>query len=121
MSPTIKVVTVGFEGLYLEFFSMYGLLPVRTVTLLSSMSGSPRRGDCTLATMKQICIVIDPMINVTSFQPSIVKPSPVTVTYCFRVDSGIGLTSMCSQNVMGQTLTAAPVSMINAQKPFRCR
>eukprot|EP00971_Amphidinium_carterae_P172265 3415157-Amphidinium_carterae.3 len=57
-------------------FSMYGLLPVWSVTLLSSMSGSPRRGDWTLATMKQICIVIAPMIDVTSFHPLIVKPSP---------------------------------------------
>eukprot|EP00971_Amphidinium_carterae_P228283 4528161-Amphidinium_carterae.2 len=71
--------------------------------------------------MKHACIVIVPMMSVVSFHPLIVNPSPLTVTYCFLASSAIGLIGTCSQNVVGLTLTAAPVAMIIAQKSLTCR
>eukprot|EP00971_Amphidinium_carterae_P132995 2633556-Amphidinium_carterae.1 len=70
--------------------------------------------------MKRICIDMCPMTRVTSFHPEIGKPSPVTVTNCLHADLGIVVTSMCSQNVIGQTLIAALVSMMIDHKSFRC-
>eukprot|EP00971_Amphidinium_carterae_P349882 6491279-Amphidinium_carterae.3 len=77
---------------------------------------------CTFATMKQMCIVICPMTRVTSFHPEIASPSPVTV----KIElSKCRLRHCLDYNVLadviGHTLTAAPVSMMVDQKSFKRR
>eukprot|EP00971_Amphidinium_carterae_P081274 1607881-Amphidinium_carterae.1 len=79
------------------------------------MSDKPIKGDCTLATMNFTCMMRVPMIKVVSFQPLVLSPSPVTVTYCFLTSSGIVVTGTCGQNDVGQIETAAPDSKIMAQ------
>eukprot|EP00971_Amphidinium_carterae_P283058 5619245-Amphidinium_carterae.1 len=79
------------------------------------MSGRPMSGDCTLATTNFTCMVMLPMTNVASFQPVMLRPSPVTVTYCFLACSDVVVVCTCGQNDCGQTETAAPESNIMAQ------
>eukprot|EP00971_Amphidinium_carterae_P132225 2619436-Amphidinium_carterae.1 len=70
-----------------------------------------------MSTVNFTCMMILPMTIVVSFQPLILRPSPVTVTYCFLASSVIVVIGTCGQNDCGHTDTAAPESKILPRAP----